>query len=1186
MLTIYKASAGSGKTFSLARKYLTLLLGVPTGKEDANGFQILRLNHVRYSGTSRACGRGGVEPNRHRGILAITFTNKATDEMKLRIIKELNLLAHPELPEDKKSGHLAFLCQTFQCTEQDLAETAAMAMRQLLNDFGHFNVSTIDSFFQSLMRSLAYELDCPGDYEVTLDAKAIVSEGVNLLLDDFNYSSDPSTMHGTVAGMLRGYMKQMRSSDGSFNIFNRNNSLHRNLVNEALLLFDEKYRGVAPEFEKWLDSPDALAQMETALDSLDTTLDTAYTNRIKRVTALFTSMKASNIKVSASLTKLINKLENGELKSADLDSVTNGRIIGGTLAENAKSLLNSPHSTNPPAVFPEMVQLLRKCFAVIVRKTDVEAVRREMPTFRLLRRIKANIDRYRQNNNLVVLADTAETLQKVMGGEQEIPFIYEKVGTRLRHFLIDEFQDTSRMQWASLEPLVTNGLSEGNESLIIGDVKQAIYRFRNSDSALLDHEVQTTYRGRSQVVGNSAELNTNRRSAPEIVRFNNTLFRRLAALLNIPGYGAVVQDVDPRLKDVSGYVQFFNFKKQSAKKEDKRGIEAENTVATEKTGKNRVELMLEAMLAEIRRQLAAGYRYSDILVLTDTNTQGVKVANCLIDNGIPVATEEALLLKNNISVKLIISALEMFVRRRGDKARKSADTATPQPNPYRRVRNVQCADLVALFNTRHNELVLRGTDVVDAANLALEQSIDILVDRSTEVNVTEDITSQNPSTLTSLIEVIAATRITPSQRAVDAPFIAAFHDLALSFSGIQGNNPVEFLRWWNKIKKKQSIVSPAELNAVSVMTIHKSKGLERDCVHIPFATWKLEGKDKFVDKVWLTVPERLTNLGLPPSALIALNSLTSNPLSVFCEDYRKNRTGRRIDGFNKTYVAFTRACRELSVYYSDDEGIGKDLAEVFAQVLDAEEVALQAATTIPRLIDISGGYDPDSGNVTLGMPGSPLIKKEEDTVDPRYVLDSYDIALEGDGERITRMKSVFSASSQDDLEFADAELEDEELSPTPHLPERVVEAAERGDRIHGAMQMIHSIGGLELALGNARTKYQLREDEEQVVRDFLDSPELAPWINEWFVDFDHARNEVSVFNPQAADKEERMKRIDRLVFTRSGEIHILDYKSTTQSRSDHKSQMHGYYELLREMYPAATVRMFLLYLDRKEVVEL
>ena len=434
MLTIYKASAGSGKTFQLALHYVKMVLGVK--QPDDKKWQ---LNPLLVEGT--------IPSRAHRRILAITFTNKATEEMKSRITASLNDIARANDPGDHP--YINTLMDEFGCSFDQLRTAAAKALMTLLLDFSFFNVSTIDSFFQTVLRTFAFELGIQGDYNIEIDSKDTIRTALNRLLDDLTnetkgQNSKDATLFGRVSRWLQ---NRTAGSDGKITIFKRNSGEFNNLVEETNLIFTEDFKPLQAELVKYLDDPSRLTGFGSTMRNI---VEEGRQAIIKAVddmlNAIELSGQAAKMKkaqqtalknIHDDFNYLLAKISNAgvtKLVTGDYDFLTGmlkGNQPNDILADGACTFCEVMHRHFLP--FYTATVLLKA-----------------IPHLEFISIMMRYLDDVRNEDNLLILDDTASHISRIIGGS-EIPFIYEHLGSHLHHFLIDEFQDTSRLQWKNLK---------------------------------------------------------------------------------------------------------------------------------------------------------------------------------------------------------------------------------------------------------------------------------------------------------------------------------------------------------------------------------------------------------------------------------------------------------------------------------------------------------------------------------------------------------------------------------------------------------------------------------------------------------------------------------------------------------------------------------------------------------------
>ena len=590
MIRIMKASAGSGKTYNLAKTYITLLLK----------------NEDRYA---------------YRHILAVTFTNKATEEMKNRILKELHILATAPASSDY---HDAFVPALFS-NDAELSRRSAAVLRDILHDYSAFAVSTIDRFFQQTLKAFSREIGQFASYQVELDKDSLVAESVDRVLDSLTQDDT-----GLLTWLTDNVLEQIEHG-GRY-------SPDANLLGMALRLKS--------------------AQRQEELDRVGIDEQKAYSQQAlgsirDRCREIIADFRARVRETAAEAVEI--------LKLAQVDPKDSYRGFMKALAVYA-SLTDRDALVQPTAAFMSRAPYSNLWFAASKEKTLLPKLcpaleapmkafcdlwTKEYPVYStacilddqiyglgVARELSEAFRELMKEKNVLCIDDSNTILKGIIDGS-DAPFIYEKIGVRFDHFLLDEFQDTSSVQWSNFSPLLHNSHSQGNENLIVGDVKQSIYRWRGSDWKLLDSAVPGEFPGFKEEV-----LDTNYRSLSNIVEFNNAYFTAAAGILDkMNGEGKYMSEI---YSDVE----------QQVAKADKVPGSVSVTFCSK-------EDELEKVLDSIMEVQASGARLSEIAVLVRSNASGQSVASYLIDNGITVITDDSLKVKRSVTVRRLVSLMSL-----------------------------------------------------------------------------------------------------------------------------------------------------------------------------------------------------------------------------------------------------------------------------------------------------------------------------------------------------------------------------------------------------------------------------------------------------------------------------------------------------------------------------------------------
>lgn len=1104
MLNIYKASAGSGKTFTLAREFIRLLLG--------------------YTDPSTGKARINRSPREvHRHILAITFTNKATEEMKRRIIHELAVLARLEPGWGDESPYEKDFISYFGCSPEELRRVSAIVLRQLLFDFNFFSVSTIDSFFQVILRTFAREAELTGNYDVELDDNYAVSYGVRELLTSLNLGDQNPDDPGDerLKNWLTLYMESKIDAGAGFNLFNRKGQLYNEMISFVSKISNETFTRNYDRLMEYLGDSTRIERFATEIKRQTATIAAGVASKCQAAVGAITSMglsgnKSVNSTVESQLRLWASGKTDKEVKKTILNVVDNiDKAYYSTFNKKIRQANTAAYATLDALIAGACAAIADSTARLIMLRNSTA----ELYLLGLIARVFGYIDRFRNENELILLSDTNSLLRKIIG-EDDAPFVYERVGQWFNHFLIDEFQDTSPMQWENLYPLLKESLSTDNYNLIIGDEKQCIYRFRDSDPALLKN-IHDAFPGRSRICNSTLEGNTNWRSSAEVVRANNTLFAAMSANLGFSDiYANITQAVAPRNADRHGYVKL-------------TGLEAA-TVAEYS------EAALSTVASDIERQLASGYRPGDIAVLVRTNIEGARVISYLMElaadpaspfAGMRIVSDDSMFLNSSPAVRLIVSVMKFVA---------GTDTVADSRNKPQR-------EIARLLN-RYEYGVSRGTAPGDALLSALHDDLPV-------EDIADDAAAMRCTSLPSLVERIISRYVPAPSLEGENMFITAFQDVVSDFVARGATDLRSFLRWWDE-KADRLTVGGTGGDALRVLTIHKSKGLEFRCVHIPFVCSKVP---KFRGVEWF-VPAEFEGIDpdiVPPLLPILPSSWMEN--TPYAGQYARMVDEQRLDELNAVYVAFTRAVDELSVCY-DTKGsatTGRFVADAIAAA-DENFCAMRESELHPEAPLAVNPFVPlkRAGNIT--EVGEPTHRREEKkarltALDPRQL----------------EAMPPYRTSDRDDL-WANTVIE------PVHDIER---PRERGIVLHRLMSGLRHASDLDTAVRRMVARGYIPSTEAEAIKEFVASRIASPKSRRWFEGFTRVINE----RPIIAGTDDRLYRPDRVVWTADGTVEVIDYKFGSEHSDRYLRQVRGYMDRLAEA-GYTPVRGYIWYVETDEVI--
>lgn len=1110
MLHIQKASAGSGKTFTLARTYIKLFIGKQL--EDGT-FRLRTPEEVR---------------SQHSHILAVTFTNKATNEMKQRFVEKLADLASEGDPA--KIDYMSDFVRDFNTSPEKIRATAHAALTELLNNYTDFQVSTIDSFFQTILRAFVYEADLSESYQLEIDNEFLTRLGVDSTLSLIRGARTDNE----IAYWVRKIMKQKAGEGKNWNLLQKEGSAKSELLKFVSEINRENFKKARNDLEEYFDAvPDFRKKMTESVKESDKILINAASEVVELTRGVLDWIDSHNVSgdISANFSRQVNQII--EYKSVLPEFKTRYDGSGKSMplkASGKKKMEASGEMEELCGLISGIYDSLDKYHQLRILRNEFVAA---IPYLGIMRETIRRIAGFREENNLVQLSEINTMLRRIIS-EDETPFIYERVGSFLNHFLIDEFQDTSEMQWENFSPLLSESLSRDNLNMIIGDAKQSIYRFRDADSSLITHRVPSAF---DHILhGESLEENTNWRSSRNVVEFNNSLFSLLAPAIDDPdfpmsvsgAYSGVVQR--PSKEADSGYVEFHITDKAS-----------ENPDETNPAG------YVADLVADLIRR---GFRQDEIAILVRTNNQGTEVIDSFVrhnrsveegnaDTVIEFVSEESLKISGARSVGIIVSVLNMIAGDNNTTQQNASDTES------------ESSDFICDLNWYMAENPDDDISDIFEKYFSGEQHVKSL---------DEMLESMQTHTLPALVESIVAYFVPEKLRVKEAPFIAAFQDKVLDYCDTYPSDISSFLFWWNVNGPKATISSPEGVEAVNVMTIHKSKGLEFRCVIIPELDFNIAPSEQpdFLEKQWVAPCSPFKEL-FPPVLPIAIRKrLIGTPYEHL---YIETHNAIAADSINAFYVAMTRAVDELYVFMPSKSKSNK--------------ISEYVRNTLQSLETLDGGQYTLRGGLRMEAEGENgcIYRYGEPIADPAVGRKKKN----SEEKEHLGITSYFVNPDLSTLSFREEDL------PVADEDDRDPRSA--GNVRHSIMQRIRCGNNVEPDLEKALLKVRvsaLMMDQEitefrQLILSQLQDPIIASWFKEG----------LKVYNERSLMcKGEKDIRPDRFVVSPEGDAIVVDYKFGDKVNPAYRRQVKEYVESLKSTGKFRSVEGFIWYVALRKVLKI
>ena len=1035
---IYSASAGSGKTFTLVKEYLKICL------------------------TSKS-------PKKFVEILAVTFTNKAAAEMKDRIISSLKSFSNPKTAEQTDLEMRALIVSETGLTIHELTVRAQAVFENILHNYSQFSIGTIDKFTHRIIRTFAQDLDLPQNFEVEMEHKLLLKQAVDLLISKTGEDEK-------LTQLLVNFIKDKTADDKSWLIENDFYLVAEELLKEsgqehcdnlkALNLddffqiqktiqkyihkFDQELSAIGIGFvDDCKDqgiSPEWLVGGKNGLRKYFDYLRTQQWEKYIPTKTNYTNIEKENWYASKAPTS----------SYASIDS----------LQEKHKPFVN--RALEILLDYPKYVK-----FRLIASNFYAMAV---------LHEISKQMQYIKEQNNIIPIGEFNKKIATVLQNE-EGNFIYERLGERYANYFIDEFQDTSELQWKNLLPLLENAIANGQKpgsAMLVGDAKQAIYRWRGGE---VDQFIELQLKaaspsGKEPYKMEACSLDCNYRSAAEIVDFNNQFFSSVAPKIENQKYSALFSNLNSKqVRGPGGYV--------SIEYIDYNG--------------DYEELQKARCLSNIEQLREDGFNYGDICILTRTKAKGTVLVKLLSEKGIPVVSAESLLLEQSTEVKFMLNFLRFL---------------NEPMHPRYRFKLIEylnenefCTATLENVHIQLDQLCKTSLSEFNAFLKSIISDYDMLKWRSISL-------VELSHKIARFFKLEETARI----------YMQFFMDEVWAYSTKYAQDLFGFLNYWEETAHKLSVAIPEGINAVQVMTIHKSKGLEFPAVIFPFANWNATSEQNAKSWVETDAPE-LHNL---PTSLIPISDKLKSSTEKLQSLYVEHKSKVLLDNLNMLYVALTRPKTRLYIQTSSKGG--------------------NLSTYFDHFLKEQGLWEPNRDVYTFGSPVAYHSK-------PRPKNTNLEVSTP-----IKDLSKVLKISRQ---------------APRMWEVDHPEKGADKGRKIHEILSYIKVESDLNSALEKALREGLLSNNELKEVHYLLQQTLHHPKLKKYFSVGLKVKNEEDILLENG-----KVIRPDRLVFMPDG-ITIIDYK-TGAPLASHEEQILTYRSHIVSMgYPV--ISCVLVYINEERV---
>ena len=1107
-LTVYRASAGSGKTFTLAVEYISLLVK---------------------------------DPENYQHILAVTFTNKATQEMKMRILSQLYGIANSLQSSQQYFNKVK---EKTNMPDAVIRNNARAALTLLIHRYNNFRILTIDAFFQQVLRNLAHELGQTANLRVDLNNEEITEKAVDQMIESLEKGQP-------VLQWISTYINNSIEDDNGWNIIGKIKTFGTNI-------FKDFYKAHEANLKEQLSNADDFKVYETTLRKRRNDIRKTFNSKAK---SILNEIKNANLDIPSNYRSGLYKY----LTDSAIAPLTNKTLKAGVLKAN-ESPQNWTSSKCAKADKQQIQALAAEVLSaqlseLIAYNNDnwnefqsIQLTLSHLSELRLLHAIADAVDNLTKDTNRFMLSNTQALLKELIA-DSDTPFIFERIGARLKHVMIDEFQDTSTIQWQNFQVLLANCMAqELSQNLIVGDIKQSVYRWRQGDWGILNNIEKSFAHQKIRL----ETLDYNYRSEKRIIDFNNAFWEQCVANTA----KEVAQDDAEKAEIVQ---KAYEDVAQKTHKTTENGFVKISLYPN----KSMKEAVLEELIETIKELFNNGYggkNQSKIAILVRSKSNIQDIVNALLQsfgNEINIVSDEAFRLDASLSVNIIVSAMHLLthpddVLTRGKLVKLYNQEVLKKP--------LTDTDLLVSINESNN-IDTKNIDKKERRKLATEQQMAKLNSQlPPEYVANRDLLLGLP--IVDLVDKLFML-FGLDQLEGQSSYICTLYDTLNDFLKDHTADIDDFINEWENSLSSKTIQSD-EIEGIRIMTIHKSKGLEFDNVIIPFCSWEMEKKGT----LWCETKNKPAPYNKLP--LLPIDFSRDKLIgTVFEDDYKEEHFQNIVDNLNLLYVAFTRASKNLFVFGLRQ---GKTTLDNIAKGTPpgnrsyAIELALRQVSE--QLQGSSLSFPDDTGSeihFEYGTLAPETHEKEHAAADNPFLIkpDKHIVSI------ATYPQAATFKQSNKSIEF----VKGEDVDPSDRT--RYIKI---GNVLHQLFSTIYTTADIPTRLNELEQQGIIYNDEitSAQLRTRIEDAITNPQVQEWFSKRWQLYNECTILEYNKDTNEMEEHRPDR-VMTDGKEFVVVDFKFGKE-REEYKKQVQQYMEILIRM-GHKKVSGYLWYVVKNNVVE-